>query len=101
MNFYDVAWGLKCWKKCKPDEREVFVAFAKIKLEVSYEETSTINKFREFIKKMFDTSNIYEDRNINYSSFGSTTVVFTIVNYNVPSKEDSEEWLNLCVLLNT
>ena len=54
-----------------------------------------------FIKKMFDTSNIYEDRNINYSSFGSTTVVFTIVNYNVPSKEDSEEWLNLCVLLNT
>ncbi len=101
VNFYDVAWGLKCWKKCKPDEREVFVAFAKIKLEVSYEETSTINKFREFIKKMFDTSNIYEDRNINYSSFGSTTVVFTIVNYNVPSKEDSEEWLNLCVLLNT
>lgn len=101
VNFYDVAQGLKCWKKCKPDEREVFVAFAKIKLEVSYGETSTINKFREFIKKMFDTSNIYEDRNINYSSFGSTTVVFTIVNYNVSSKEDSEEWLNLCVLLST
>lgn len=101
VNFYDVAQGLKCWKKCKTDEREVFVAFAKIKLEVSYGEISTINKFREFIKIMFDTDNVYENRNVNYSSSGSTTVVFTIVDYNVPSKNDSEEWLNRCVLLNT
>lgn len=101
VNFYDVAQGLKCWKKCKPDEHEVFVAFAKIKLEVSYGEISTINKFREFIKEMFDTDNIYEDRSVNYSLSGSTTVIFTIVYYNVPSKDDSEEWLNRCVLLNT
>jgi len=103
VNFYDVAQGLKCWKKCKPDEREVFVAFAKIKLEVSYSEISTINKFREFIKKMFDRDNIYEyeDRNGNYSLSGLITVVFTIVDYDVPSKDDSEEWLNRCVLLNT
>lgn len=101
VNFYDVAQGLKCWKKCKSDEREVFVAFAKIKLEVSYGEFFTINKFREFIKEMFDTDNIYEDRSVNYSLSSSTTVVFTIVDYDVPSKDDSEEWLNRCVLLNT
>lgn len=101
VNFYDVAQGLKCWKKCKSDEREVFVAFAKVKLEVSYGEFFTINKFREFIKKMFDTDNIYEDRSVNYSLSSSTTVVFTIVDYDVPSKDDSEEWLNRCVLLNT
>lgn len=105
VNFYDVAQGLKCWKKCDSDDREVFVAFAKIKLEVSHGETSAINKFREFIKNIFDTDNIYEDRNANHFSncllFDSTTVDFTIVNYDIPSKDDSEEWLNRCVLLNT
>ncbi len=102
INFYDAAQGIKCWRKCKADEREVFVAFAKIKLEVSNGETSTLNKFREFIKEMFDTDNIYEDRNTAYSSFGSPhTIVFTVIDFNVPSKDDSEEWLNKCVLLNT
>ena len=50
---------------------------------------------------MFDTDNIYEYRNIILSSFGSTSVTFTIVDYNIPTKGDSEEWLNRCILLNT
>ncbi len=49
VNFYDAAQGIKYWRKSKADERDFFVAFAKIKLEVSNGETSTINKFREFI----------------------------------------------------
>lgn len=101
VNFYDVAQGLKCWKKCNSDEHEVFVAFAKIKLEVSVGEISVIYKFREFIKELFDTDNIFEERNDNYRFFHSTTTIFTIVEYNVPSNDDSEEWLNRCILLNT
>ena len=101
VNFYDVSQGLKCWDKCGSNEHEVFVAFAKIRLEVPYNKDSVINKFREFIKQMFDTDNIYEYRNIIFSSFGSTSVTFTIVDYNIPTKDDSEEWLNRCILLNT
>lgn len=101
VNFYDAAQGIKCWRKCKTNEREIFVAFAKIKLEVSYGETSTLNKFREFIKELFDTDNVYEDRNISYSFGSPITIVFTIIDFSVPSKDDSEEWLNKCVLLNT
>ena len=94
VNFYDVSQGLKCWDKCGSNEHEVFVEFAKIRLEVPYNKDSVINKFREFIKQMFDTDNIYESRI-------STSVTFTIVDYNIPTKGDSEEWLNRCILLNT
>lgn len=102
VNFYDAAQGLKYWRKSKADDREFFVAFAKINLEVSNGETSTVNKFREFIKELFDTNSIYENKRTNYSSFGSPYItVFTIIDFHVPSKDDSEEWLNKCVLLNT
>lgn len=102
VNFLDAAQGLKYWKKCKSSESEVFIAFAKIKIEVSYDKTISINKFREFIKELFTTDCIYENRNTSYSTFGSPTVVtFTIVDFNIPTNNDSEEWLNRCIILNT
>ncbi len=98
VNFYDVAQGVEYWKQCKSEDNEVFIAYSKIQLRVSNGSPSAINRFRAFIKELFDTDSIYESH-VTYSN--SSFVTFTVVNFDVPLKEDSEEWLNRCILLNT
>lgn len=51
VNFYDVAQGLKCWEKCKPDEREVFVAFAKSNLKYLMEKLLQLINSANLLKK--------------------------------------------------
>ncbi len=102
INFYDVAQGLKCWKKSKPINNEFFLAYANIYLKVSNGSDSTINQFCKFIGELFESDNIYVKKNAAYITYPSSTyITFTILNFDVPYKEDSEEWLNRCILLNT
>ncbi len=102
INFFDAAQGVKCWRKCKPQSGSIYVTYAKIRLIVSHDDDVSIGKFREFIKELFNTNNIFEESKTAYSTYGSpSNVIFTIFNPDSPLQKDSEEWLTNCTILNT
>lgn len=102
INFFDAAQGLKCWRKCKPQSGSVYVTYAKIRLIVSRDDDVSVGKFREFIKELFSTNNIFEESKTAYATYGSPlNVIFTIFNPDSPLQKDSEEWLTNCTILNT
>ncbi len=100
INFFDAAQGLKCWKQCEPPkDTKLFVDYAKIKVEVTNNNRSALDKFKKFIEELFGTDNIFEESNTY--SYSSNAIIFTVVNFDAPSTDDSDEILKNCTMLNT
>lgn len=107
INFLDVAQGLKCWKQCKSYSGEIFVGYVKIRIEISNESNQLLERYRKFIFEIFDTESIFiEDIGYSYSRHmyslqQNRVYIFTVIVGSVPTKEDTENFLDNCVTLNT
>lgn len=105
VDFFDVAQGLKCWKQCKSSYRkEVFAGYVKVKVEISNKSNQLLERYRKFLIELFGTESVFaEDRTIesfcNYC--GTRAYVFTIIVGDVSTKEDTEDLLDDCIILNT
>lgn len=109
INFRDVAQGLKCWKQCKSDEESVFVGYVKIRVEISNESNQLLERYGKFLLELFGVESIFaENSNIGYinnfymySRPYNRVYVFTVIVGDVPTTEDTQNFLDDCVTLNT
>lgn len=105
VNFYDAAQGLKCWKQCKADGKDVFVGYVKIKVETENESDQLLEGYRNFLSELFDTDLIFVEQQQNdfcaLSLHLKRTFVYTIILDSIPTKEDTQNLLDNCVVLNT
>lgn len=105
VNFLDAAQGLECWKQCKADGREAFVGYVKIKVETENESDQLLERYRNFLSKLFDTNLIFvaqqETPFYPFSICLTRTFVYTVIIDNIPTKEDTQNFLDDCVILNT
>lgn len=94
VNFLDSASGIRLFKNLKGIQNKPrFVGSVFIKLE-NVENTAII----DFIEKLFDEENISFSVSKNYYS---TITTILLKNYDMPFKEDTNNLLDKCIILNT
>ncbi len=105
INFLDAAQGLECWKQCRADGKDVFVGYVKIKVETENESNQLLERYRNFLSELFDTELIFVEQQQNvwntFSGYVKRTFVYTVIIDSIPTKEDTQNLLDNCVILNT
>lgn len=111
INFLDVSQGLNCWKQCKVHKENVFVGYVKIRVEAANEtaakSASLFDRYGKFLSELFGTESIFAENTVmgylnSYSIYGgSQTCIFTVIVGNIPTKRDTQNFLDDCVVLNT
>lgn len=105
INFLDAAQGLECWKQCRADGKDVFVGYVKIKVETENESDQLLERYRNFLSELFDTDLIFVEQQQSgfyaLSGYAKRTFVYTVIIDSIPTKEDTQNLLDNCVILNT
>ena len=105
VNFLDAAQGLKCWKQSKSDGKDVFVGYVKIKVETENESDQLPERYRNFLCELFGTDMIFveQQQGSHYLILDRTIRIFvyTVIIDNIPTKDDTQNFLDDCVILNT
>lgn len=108
VNFLDAAQGLKYWKQCKPRNESVFVGYVKVRVETSNETASEsellFDRYGKFLSGLFVTESVFAENTSGYKNpmYGSNrTCIFTVIMGNIPTKEDTQNFLDDCIILNT
>lgn len=105
INFLDAAQGLECWKQCRADGKDVFVGYVKIKVETENESDQLLERYRNFLSELFDTDLIFVEQQLSgfytLSGYAKRSFVYTVIIDSIPTKEDTQNLLDNCVILNT
>ena len=105
INFLDAAQGLECWKQCRADGKDVFVGYVKIKVETENESDQLLERYHNFLSELFDTDLIFVEQQSSgfctLSGYVKHTFVYTVIIDSIPTKEDTQNLLDNCVILNT
>ena len=105
INFLDVAQGLECWKQCRADGKDVFVGYVKIKVETENESDQLLERYRNFLSELFDTDLIFVEQQQSgfypLPGYAKRSFVYTVIIDSIPTKEDTQNLLDNCVILNT
>lgn len=105
INFLDASQGLKCWKQCKADNRGVFVGYVKIRVDLSNQSNQLLERYGKFLIELFGKERIFAKDDGCSSSYYrngyNRSYIFTVIVGDVPTKEDSENLLDHCIILNT
>ena len=105
INFLDAAQGLECWKQCRADGKDVFVGYVKIKVETENESDQLLERYRNFLSELFDTDLIFVEQQqsgfYTLSGYAKRSFVYTVIIDSIPTKEDTQNLLDNCVILNT
>ena len=96
-DLFDSAAGVRLFKSLKGiQNKKRFVGTVYI-----YLDSVTNGAVIDFIEKIFDKESISYKGNTNSFYSESSNVKITVTNYDMPSKSDTSELLDKCVLLNT
>ena len=96
-DLFDSAAGVRLFKSLKGiQNKKRFVGTVYI-----YLDSVTNGAVIDFIEKIFDKESISYKGNTNNYYSESSNVKITVTNYDMPSKSDTSELLDKCVLLNT
>lgn len=96
-DLFDSAAGVRLFKSLKGiQNKKRFVGTVYI-----YLDSVTNGAVIDFIEKIFDKESISYKGNTNSYYSESSNVKITVTNYDMPSKSDTSELLDKCVLLNT
>ncbi|MBO7161413.1 MAG: HNH endonuclease [Clostridia bacterium] len=105
INFLDAAQGLECWKQCRADGKDVFVGYVKIKVETENESDQLLERYRNFLSELFDTDLIFVEQQQSgfypLPGYAKRSFVYTVIIDSIPTKEDTQNLLDNCVILNT
>jgi hypothetical protein len=110
INFYDAAQGLKYWDSYQESDSKLFVGYAKIEVQLnqstyysrrrigdSSASDDFLDRYLRFLKKIFGKDYVFLEKASGYS----TRYIFTVIDSSVDTKEETENLLDKCVLLNT
>lgn len=106
VNFLDAAQGLECWKLCKPDNRYTFVGYVKIRVVISNSSNQLMERYEKFLIELFGVDSVFvEEGNTNNllinRSLYNREFIFTVIVGKIPTKKDTQNLLDDCVILNT
>ncbi|MCM1468720.1 MAG: HNH endonuclease [Alistipes sp.] len=110
INFLDMAQGLNCWRHCKPDKGEIFVGYVKIRVEISNESDRLLERYRKFLRELFGVGIVFveAERNVYINGWSyindrsrNRSYIFTVIAGELPTKEDTENLLDDCIILNS
>lgn len=111
VNFLDAAQGLKCWEQCKAHKDNAFAGYVKIRVEAANGTAAESNllsdRYGRFLSELFGTESIFaENTGIGYPNsyymYGSSQMcIFTVLVGSIPTKGDTQNFLDDCVVLNT
>lgn len=103
INFRNAEQGLKCWKQCRFDNRNVFVGYVKIRVEISNKSDQLLERYVRFLIELFGKESIFtENDNCScYRNGYNRSYIFTVIEGDVPTKRDTENLLKDCIILNT
>ncbi len=96
VDFFDINQGLACWKSGRVYSGNIYTAYAKIRVFLTYEDYISVDRLREFIKTLFETNELFEEFEKSPLSF-----TFTVLKKDISLKDDAEKLLTKCTLLNT
>lgn len=97
LDLFDSAAGVRLFKSLKGiQNKKRFVGTVYI-----YLQSVTNGAVIDFIEKIFDKESISYKGNTSGYYNNSSNVKITVTNYDMPSKSDTSELLDKCVLLNT
>ena len=106
FNFFDAAQGMKCWKSCKKQPKNIFAGYVKVRLGSWDAKDSFFTQFYSFLKELFATSLIFVSTSesgihgwntLSCSSYCELTVIIP----DLPTIQDTEDLLDNCIVLNT
>ncbi len=108
-NFFDSKQGIAFFRKCLANEPEnKFLGYARIFVDFSCDRYNSKgndgNAFAiyQFIAELFKTNAIIVDKiHINYGYNSGIRYTFTIIDYDISTKDDTQQLLNNCIVLNT
>lgn len=109
INFLDVAQGLSCWKQCKSGKGSIFAGYVKIQVETINESDQLLAGYGKFLRELFGVESVFveEKREAYINSFYTLSrphnraYIYTVMAGEIPTKEDTENFLNDCVTLNS
>lgn len=105
IGFLDAKQGIKFFGEClEMQPKNKYLAY--VKIFVDFTENNYYSKgnagnahaIYRFISELFQTNAIIVDKNEYYNS---VRYCYTIINYDVETKDDTQVFLNNCVILNT
>ena len=113
INFWDAAQGMHFWKKCRRKSEQLAVGYVKVQLD--YPQGSVeLSAFQRFLEELFESTEVFfqilETRRNEISwtkilwneiSCPRELCTFTILIDDLPTKEDTENLLDHCIVLNT
>lgn len=109
-NFYDAAQGLKYWNSYQENDSKLFVGYAKFEVQLNQPtyyslrmigennpSDDFLDRYLRFLKKIFGKDYVFLEKASGYSA----RYIFTVIDSSVDTKEETENLLDKCVLLNT
>lgn len=97
VNFYDSASGVRFFKKLKGIQNKPrFTGSALIKLS-NVRDSAVI----DFIERFFDKENVECKSTGSYLGYYGSNYSITVTNPNMPYKDNIQEFLDKCILINT
>ena len=105
VNFMDAAQGLQCWKRCKKRESDFFVGFVKLQVHLEEHSDFLLEQVRSFAEEILGIPVILGG-DVTRTGFYSimakdSTHIFTAIDFDLPTKDDVQNMLDNCVVLNT
>lgn len=96
VNFLDAAQGLHFWNNCDCSENPTFIGYVKIDISLLTNNSDFLVRFENFLKELFSTNLVF----LTPSNIGGNKL-FTVLDYEVSLKEQIENLLDTCIILNT
>lgn len=96
INFLDAAQGLDFWNNCDCSDKATFIGYVKIDISMNSTNSNFLVRFENFLKELFNTNLVF----LTPSNIVGNKL-FTVLDYEVSLKEQIENLLDTCVILNT
>ena len=94
--FLDAAQGLNFWNDCDCSDKATFIGYVKIDVSMNSTNSNFLVRFENFLKELFSTNLVFLTPS---NTVGNK--LFTVLDYDVSLKEQIENLLDTCVILNT
>ena len=100
-NFCDGGQIIDFWEHEQEQQEYNYVGYAKVRLTAQDRvDSSFIAKFTDFLKKLYHTSAVFMVKS-GWPGIVNTDYTFTVINFDMPLKEDTQNLLDECIILNT
>lgn len=103
VNFFDATQGVKFWNQCVNIEDDYWIGYVNIKVTIPSDCEFSSSSFYYFFEDLFPNTSIFmKNTNNNIGWYRQNDIyIFTIIDSHIYFKDDIQNLLDSCILLNT